>query len=550
MTRKIYLGFLWHMHQPYYRDPVQDTYILPWVRLHAVNAYYIFPRIAEKFEKIRMTFNLVPSLLEQLEDYANGTAKDIYERYSRMHPEDLDRSARLFILRNFFMANWDTLIRPNTRYNDLLLKRGYTIDENQLDAALKNFSNQDFMDLQSWFNLAWIGPMLRDEDQGITELVKKGRFFSQKEKETILDYQREAITRVVPKYKELADSGQIEVTFSPYYHPILPLLHDTDIAIEAHPGVKLPPRFSHGEDAKTQIAKGMEKSEQAIGRKPSGMWPSEGSVSMAVANDAVGAGLKWIATDEHNLLKSLPGNPVREEVIYQPYTVPTESGNLAVFFRDTKLSDLIGFTYSRNEVKAAVEDFVGRLKKIAEDVPDVQDPVIVSVILDGENPWEYYPNSGREFLEAFLGRLQSEDWIEATTFSGYLEQHPPVKTLAKLAPGSWINGNFDIWIGRKEANLAWDFLGKSRKLLMDALKAGNVDQKVHDEVMKSLYRAEGSDWFWWFDDDFSSETEMEFDLLFRKHLISAFNLLNVPAPDFRPWAAVRAEWDPENIAKL
>jgi alpha-amylase/alpha-mannosidase (GH57 family) len=534
VKRKIHLGFLWHMHQPYYRDPIDDIYILPWVRLHAVNAYYTMPRFASRFDKLHTNFNLVPSLIEQLEDYAEGRANDLYERYSRLAPDALDPAAKAFILRNFFMANWETMIRPNTRYNDLLLKRGFQVHETRLDEVSRNFTNQDFTDLQTWFNLAWIGPAAREENEDIGKLLRKGRFFTQEERDLVLDYHYDVIRKVLPAYRELADQGLAELNLSPFYHPILPLLCDSDIASEAHPGVKLPERFSHQEDAARHIELGIETFERALGRRPEGMWPSEGSVSRAVASMASEAGLKWIATDEEILMKSLPGKPDRGDVIHRPYKIDTETGDIAIFFRDKNLSDLLGFTYARNTPEAAVEDFISHLERISEAAEKKKGEVFVSVILDGENPWEYYENNGADFLLRFFEAIQKTDWIESSTFSNFLNDHPPTDSLDKLAPGSWISGNFDIWIGKSEANTAWDALLRSRKLLMRTMDKSQVQAipEVREEILRSIYRAEGSDWFWWYDDDFSSENEMEFDFLFRKHLAWAFHRLGEQVPDF------------------
>lgn len=533
MKRRIYLGFLWHMHQPYYRDPLENIYILPWVRLHAVNAYYTMPMFASEFEHLRMTYNLVPSLIEQLEDYVNGDAHDLYEYYSRLCSDDLCPADKVFILRNFFMANWETMIRPHKRYNDLLLKRGFMVQEQQLDDIAETFSKQEILDLQTWFNLAWLGPAAKDENPEIGKLFKKGRFFNEEEKNYIINYQYEIIRKVIPVYRKLLEERLAELTISPFYHPILPLLCDSNIAADAHPGVKLPARYEYPEDADAQISLAMEKFEHAFGQAPSGMWPSEGSVSLEVVSLAKGAGINWVATDEEILLKSLRGDNIREEVLYRPYNVETETGDIALFFRDKVLSDLIGFTYSRNRPEDAVEDFISKLKQIADSAPGDKDHLFVSVILDGENPWETFPEGGRYFLKQFFKALQDEEWIETTTFSSFLEQHPPEDRIERLAPGSWISGNFDIWIGKNEANSAWDSLGRARAQLMHFLdERGDEDPALREEILRSIYRAEGSDWFWWFDDDFTTETEMEFDYLFRKHLSWAFLTLGQAVPDF------------------
>jgi len=521
------------MHQPYYRDPMENIYILPWVRLHSVNAYYTMPRFASEFDKLRMTFNLVPSLLEQIEDYSEGRANDLYEHYTRLCADSLTPSERVFILHNFFMANWETMIRPNARYNDLLLKRGYMVHEHQLDEIADDFSCQDFLDLQTWFNLAWFGPAAYDENPEIAKLKRKGRFFNEEEKNYVIDYQYEIIRKIIPTYRKLLTDGMAELTMSPFYHPILPLICDSNIAADAHPGVKLPSRYEHPDDAARQITLGREKFKSAIGDPPSGMWPSEGSVSRTVLSLAHEAGIKWVATDEEILFKSLRNEKSRDEVLYRPYNVETETGNIAIFFRDKGLSDLIGFTYSRNKPEAAVKNFISNLEHIADAVPESNGPVFISVILDGENPWETFPDGARLFLHEFFQALQKEEWIETSTFSSFLEEHPPKETIEKFAPGSWISGNFDIWIGKKEANIAWDTLGKARNMLMRLLdEREEKDPGLREEILRSIYRAEGSDWFWWFDDDFSSETEMEFDYLFRRHLAWAFQKLGEPVPEF------------------
>lgn len=519
----ISLAILWHMHQPYYYDPLKNKFMLPWVRLHATKDYLDMLLILKKFPEVKLTFNLVPSLLKQLREYENG-ATDIFFEHTIIPAEELNEEQKVFILENFFLANWKNMIYPFKRYRELLEKRGKIYgDPSKIS---KKFTPQEFRDIQVLFNLVWIDPLHREEDFFLKELQKKGDNFTEEEKKLLLDKHIEIIKQIIPSYKEMAKSGQIELSVSPFYHPILPLIYDNYKAKECMPYALLPQyNFKAPEDAQTQINKAISYFEEIFGFKPYGMWPSEGSVSEEIIKLIAQAGIKWIATDEEILSKSISEkfrfgeNLINPSVLYRMY----EFEGVKIFFRDRILSDLIGFVYSNWDAQKAVDDFLERIRSSTKSG-------IVSVILDGENAWEYYENDGNTFLEKLYKSLQKSKDIKTTTFSDYLRQNPYTTTLKKIFPGSWINANFSIWIGHEEDNLSWDYLYKVRQELL-TYQQENPDKDT-SHAWEEIYIAEGSDWNWWYGDEHYTETKDVFDEIYRHHLMSVYLKIGKEPPSF------------------
>ncbi|HEY5999958.1 MAG TPA: glycoside hydrolase [bacterium] len=538
MSAPLEVAVLWHMHQPDYRDRRKGQAVLPWVRLHAVKDYYPMAALVDEFPGVRLTFNYVPSLLDQLRDYLSGRTPDEHLLASTVRAADLDAETQVFLLRNFFMANHETMIRPLPRYLELLEKRGPSGEHRHLAGARRAFSPRDFLDLQVLFNLAWFGPYFLATDPLCRELVAKGASFTEAEKAALLERQREIAGKVVPLLRRLAGEGRIEISTTPYYHPILPLLIDTDCARVAMPDVVLPRMaFRHPEDALAQVRKAIDYHETLFGSRPAGIWPSEGSVSPAVLRMFEEEGLRWTATDENILFRSLGlqlnqdfyRSGVREDVLYQAFRV--EGGSAAVFFRDHVLSDLIGFSYSRWDPGDAVADFVRRLKGIAAREGGPRGHRVVPVILDGENAWEYYPDGGLEFIRGLYRHLESDPELRSTTFSGHLDRHPETGRMREIFSGSWINGNFAIWIGHREDLRAWDLLAETREALVSAQAAGGVAPERLVEAWEELYMAEGSDWCWWYGDDHTSGNDEVFDELYRRHLVNVYELIGAKPPE-------------------
>ena len=506
------------MHQPFYKDLVSGEYILPWVRLHGAKDYYDMAAILDDFPNMKLTINLVPSLLLQIEDYVNNNAKDKCLVLSEKDPKELHEKEIIYILKNFFMVNWEVMIKPYKRYQDLLLKRGRFSSESELMSLARRLSWQEIMDIQVWFNLAWFGFNYRKNDPVIKGLLEKGGMFTAEDKKAVLSKQKEILSKIVPKHKELLARGQVELTTSPFYHPILPLICDTNAAKEAMPHIQLPSiRFQHPEDAKQQIESAVAYHEKLFGEKPSGMWPSEGSVSEQILPLVSGAGIKWIATDESVLASSLNLPRVSTE-IYKPYAV---GDGVNIIFRNHFLSDQIGFVYQRWRAKDAAADFIRHLHDIRNNLPADGKKYIVPVILDGENAWEYYHDGGEEFLREFYKMVSSDPGIVTVRPKDFLNENPPTERIGKLFASSWINNNFRIWIGHEEDNIAWEYLAKTRAML-----EGSDNQLAWQE----LYIAEGSDWCWWYGDDHSSENDEVFDALFRKHLKNVYQLIGKEPP--------------------
>ncbi len=537
------MAFLWHMHQPCYREPDNRVFRLPWTRLHGLKDYADMPVLAMSQPGVRLTFNLVPTLVEQLEAYADGTASDRHLELTRRPAGDLTEDEARFLLHEFFMANWDNMIRPNPRYWELLGKRGAYFHPSNLISVLKRFSRQDLRDLQVWFNLAWTDTLHLENDLVLAEIFSKGRDFTEEDKSAMLERQAAILGSIVPAYRKAAESGTAELCTSPFYHPILPLLCDSEIARECMPQASLPASFAFPQDAAGQLERALDFMEERFGLRPRGIWPSEGSVSEEVVALLGGKGVDWLATDEGILERSL-GRPLRANLevadpaaLYRPYRLRNQGP--AIFFRDRVLSDLIGFTYSSWKPDEAAADFVSRLERIAGGLGGKAGEHIVPVILDGENAWESFPEDGRGFLESLYRRLAASPKLRMGSFSDYLDSGRGYGDLGRLHPGSWINSDFGIWIGQREDNAAWELLREARRSFEDRVDA--LDEIVRSETRNELYIAEGSDWCWWYGGDFASEHLQEFDRLFRSHVVKAYRLMGLPVPEaaLKPIATFR-----------
>ncbi|MCX8026659.1 MAG: glycoside hydrolase family 57 protein [Thermodesulfovibrionales bacterium] len=529
----LYIAFFWHMHQPSYRDPLTGEYRLPWVRLHGTKDYLDMLLILEDFPEIHQTFNIVPSLFDQLIDYIERGAKDKHLILTLKSPSELTEDERMFVVENFFLANWDTMVKPYTRYNELLIKRGVRFSRQDIKRIHKYFTDDDIRDLQVWFNLVWIDPMFVRKEPFLQEMYKKGAYFTEEEKVEVINHQYKILRNIIPSYRNAFQKGMVELSVTPFYHPILPLLWDTNNARIAMPNVVLPKRrFAYPQDAQAQIKLGIEFFTNLFGKAPNGMWPSEGSVCEDIAKEIHKQGIRWIATDEDVLSASLgyglrdsSGGVTTPESLYKPY----DYEGIKIFFRDHRLSDQVGFVYSGLTAEDAVKDFIGKLQTIKNSLPK-DSAFVVPVILDGENAWEYYKNDGHDFLSLLYETISKDKRFRAITMSEYLNISDNIGKLHKLHAGSWINANFGVWIGHEEDNIAWDYLTQVREdLERFALENPNFDIS---EAWRSIYAAEGSDWNWWYGDDHSTDTAEEFDELFRRHLMKVYEVIGKEIPSF------------------
>ena len=514
------------MHQPIYKDDNTNITHMPWVFLHAIKDYYEIPWYLEKSPNIKATFNLVPSLMAQLEEYINGTANDKFLEILKKDVSLLNQEERLFLEEYLFLSNEHNMIKPMTRYNELLLK--FRANDNSLSL----FTNEEIVELQVLFLLSWCGNYLREKNEVVKYLFTQQRAYSQEQKIELLVTLYDFIKEVIPYYKKLNDSGQIAISTTPFYHPILPLLIDRQSAVEAKPSVTLPSSQSAGyeEFASMQVQRAVEYFEKQFERKPNGFWPSEGSVSEKTISLLAQNGVKWACSDEEIVFKSLKNG--NKEVVYKPYSLNTSNGKVNLFFRDKYLSDLIGFEYSKKSAKDAAYDFVSHLKNI---YLNADKSVIVPIILDGENAWEFYPNNAQDFFEELYKLLSEQSWCKTVLF----DEVPEIEDLEEvplnnLASGSWISGNFDIWIGSSEKNRAWELLDMT-KSRFDELKS-SLDETTLEKINKEFLIALGSDWFWWYGDDHYTELNHHFDEQFRMHLKNIYELIgeNTPEDIFTP----------------
>lgn len=531
----VHIAFYWHHHQPYYKDIATGEYLMPWVRLHGIKDYIGMIAILEEFPEMRQTFNFVPCLLEQIQDYADGNGRDKFWILSEKPAGDLSEDEKHFILDNFFAANWPSMINVYPRYRTLLQKRNFS--RRRASEVSKFFTEKDVRDLQAWANLAWFHPIIIQQDETLKGLFAKGTDFSEEDKKIVLAKELEIMKEIIPRYKKSQDAGQIELTTSPFYHPILPLLCDARKAREAQPQIKLPGKMvSAKEDAAVQVERAVLMHERFFGRKPLGMWPSEGAVSDDIVSILAHAGVKWAASDEEILARSLgvniprdaDGNVITPEMIYKPYHVSIGGNQINMVFRDHNISDLIGFQYSRCERGVAISDFLKRIDFIKRVGANVRSPLLVSVILDGENAWEYYPNSGLDFLRGLYQALLNDKDIKTVKIGDYLKEYPPAEPLRTLFSGSWIGHSLATWVGHEEKNKAWEFVAEARGFLTSQLS--KLDSSLSVKAWEELYIAEGSDWFWWYGDDHSSAYDNEFDKLFRNHVKNIYKFLGKDYP--------------------
>jgi alpha-amylase/alpha-mannosidase (GH57 family) len=536
---EVALAFFWHQHQPYYPDDVAQENPMPWVRLHGTKDYWGMAMLLKEAPELHATINLVPSLLQQLSAYTEHGHQDTHQRVSHLPADGLSEEDMCYLLDNFFMVHPDQMIRPYPRYHELYNKRGLSIDT--AERARKRFNKKDIIDLQCWSNLVWMHPLCFEQDAELAEFRQKGRGWTEKEKRWLLEKQMELLKQVVPLHRELMERGQVELTTTPFYHPILPLLWDKRLARRAMPNVVLPKHLeSYAEDAREHLRRAVDYHEKVFGRKPRGMWPSEGSVCQGVIPAIADTGIQWIGTDEEILSCSTDGWVSRDgngylrnpEMLYRPWRAEEQGKSLQLVFRDHAMSDQIGFHYQRFAPDHAVNDFIGKLEAIGNATGGNAGhrPTLVSIILDGENCWEYYPNAGVDFLRGLYHRVVQHPKITPVSVGEYLARYPATDKLGHLFPGSWIQHNFGIWIGHPECNRAWDALFATRQWLvgMAARKSKPAEQLAR--AWEELYIAEGSDWFWWFGDSHSSAQDSLFDRLFRKHLQNVYAVLGEQPP--------------------
>ena len=533
------------MHQPDYRDYSSGDFVLPWTYLHAIKDYTDMAYHLEQHPKIRAVLNFVPILVDQLEDYvdqfATGILRDpLLRLLSHKNPNELTADQRELVLSACFRCNHDKMVEPFPAYKRLMDLHHDL--QGKGDAVLSYLSGQYMADLITWYHLAWCGESVRRQYPLVVRLMKKGEGYTYQDRKELLDLIGQLIAGIIPRYRKLAKSGQIEISATPHYHPLAPLMIDFASALEAMPDAPLPESafYPGGKERVAQhIAKAKKSHATRFGSEPKGMWPAEGSISNETLAVMAGEGCHWAASGQTVLVNSLRHNHLptdnRTQYLYRPYKLAGAAGAVSCFFRDDNLSDLIGFEYARWDGRDAARHFVAQVEEISKHAVDGKAP-IVSVILDGENAWEYYPYNGFYFLDQLYTELENHIRIHTNTFSDYLKLSPTrsdcakTKILPRIVAGSWVYGNFSTWIGCKDKNLAWDLLCAAKSSYDDVMLSGTLSPAEQIAAEQQLSSCESSDWFWWFGDYNPSLSVASFDRLYRHNLRELYRLIKLPAP--------------------
>jgi len=527
----------WHMHQPEYRDLRSGRVHLPWTYLHATKDYVDMAAHLEAVPEARAVVNFAPILLEQLEDYVHqigaylqghGVIKDplLAELAEPALPGNAQ--ARLRLMQDCLRANRERMIDRYQPYQRLATMAEWYESHPQ---SLIYASNQFLADLLVWYHISWMAESVQRSDERLQRLRDKAHNFSLHDRRELLQIVLEQMQSIIPRYKELAARGQVELSMSPYAHPIIPLMLDMESAREAMPEVHLPivTQYPGGEErANWHLHKGLETFERVFGQRPAGLWPSEGGVSQEALALFAEHGFSWVASGGTVLHNS--HDATSKACSHRVYRF----GEVALdcFFRDDGLSDLIGFSYSDWHAKDAVANLIGHMENIAKACPDRNDCLIV-IILDGENAWEYYPENGYYFLDELYRGVADHPGLELTTFEQFqAEKTPNPAHEGHLTAGSWVYGTFSTWIGDPDKNRGWEILVEAKRTFDEQLAAGKLSAEEIAAAEQQLAICEGSDWFWWFGDYNPSATVNQFDQLFRMHLSNLYQMLRVEAPAY------------------
>lgn len=529
----------WHMHQPEYRDLRNGEYHLPWTYLHTIKDYVDMAAHLENNNEAKAVVNFAPVLLEQIDDYAQQL--DDYLHHGKALRDPLlallaepvlpaEQEKRIHILKSCMRANKTRLIERFEPFKKLAI-----IAEEALanPFTLSYYSEQFFIDILVWYHLAWMAETVRLSDARIQSLMEKAQHFTNHDRHLLIEVIAELVTSVIERYRKLAEDKRIELSMTPYAHPIVPLLIELESARQAMPDADMPVAVHYPggiERSEWQMHKGMEVFEHYFGFKPDGCWPSEGSISAETIQLLSGMGVKWIASGETVLSNSLSKSELEtNKCLHEAFKYKNFS--TTCFFRDDGLSDLIGFKYSEWHADDAVANLVHNLEQISEQCAE-KPGAIVSIILDGENAWEYYPENGFHFISALYKQIVEHPGLKLTTYSEYLEQFPKKRTLSEIVAGSWVYGTFSTWIGEQDKNRAWDMLVEAKNTFDRVMGSGTLTQDEMAHAEMQLATCESSDWFWWFGAYNSAESVATFDEQYRLHLSNLYQILKQEPPEY------------------
>ncbi len=533
-TQNLSLAIYWHMHQPVYE--LEGTYLMPWVRLHAIKDYLDMALFLEKFPKLKLNFNIVPALLDAIIDYTENELTDIHAELSVSDAETLTDEEKAFVLNNFFSSKFETMIYKSENYKNLYQKR-FSKDI----AILEDFSSQEISDLMALFNLVWIDPIHYERYPRLKDLWNKQYNYSKEDRIEIINIHLQIMKEIIPTYKKYIQSGRIELTTSPYYHAILPILADMKNSVKNTLTTEgLPQSLDMLDDAKLQIKKGLDRIEEIFGVRPKGIWPPELCLGAKTLNLLAKEGIKWTISDEGVLANSINFDFVRDFKgnlddpyhLLKVYSYKTKDSEIDVIFRDRSIPHLINFEYAGINPQMAAGDLYEKIKLIQNKLVVSPDKThLLTIALDCENCWENYQNDGIDFLENVYSYIENDDSLSTVLISDYVERDEHKKELKKIYSGSWIDQTFQFWIGEAEKNKAWAYLKKTKDDLDKYIKEHTLNQKINF-AKRELLIAEGSDWFWWYGEPNYSGQDFIFDYMFRERLKNVYLILGIEYPEY------------------
>ena len=552
-SRPLNVVVCWHMHQPQYCDLISGSYQLPWSYLHATKDYIDMAAHLEAVPGARAVVNFAPVLLDQLSDYAGQVRGFLSENKPIRDPLlaalaspvlPSGKEERMALVSDCLRVNELHSIKRFPSYETLAeMARWFRSHP----TGMLYLGDQFIVDLLVWYHIAWMGETVRRNNARLTQLMEKGHGYTLHDRRVLLRIIGELLSSVIDRYRVLAENGQVELSMTPYAHPIVPLLLDLDTAREAMPETGMPRDGAYPggrERVEWHIREGLESFEQYFGHKPTGCWPSEGGISAATLEVLEEHGFMWAASGESVFRHSMnhdDNSALADASLYQAFTL--EKGKLSCFFRDDGLSDLIGFTYSDWHADDAVGNLVQHLENIAASTQAQENP-LVSIILDGENAWEHFPENGYYFLNTLYKKLAEHPGLKMTTYTEYLREHPQRQAVRTLVSGSWVYGTFSTWIGDTDKNRGWEMLIDAKRAFDQTVAEDSLDSEALLAAQHQLSICEGSDWFWWFGDYNPADSVSDFERLFRVHLSNLYSMLNRQPPEYLSHTFTRGGGEP------
>ena len=535
--KKLSIAFVWHMHQPNYGTPGDETLLMPWTRLNAVKTYLKMLTYLDKFPDLKLNFDISPVLLDAIDGYANKGFNDIHSNLTLTPVEDLTQDDMEFILNYFFNADYNNGIAKYPRFVDLYRRR---FEKEEID--VDDFSLSDYADIMTLFNLIWFDDEYLEEYPEIAEIAKKGKHYSNKHSETVIRVQREIIAKIIPTLKKYISENRAEVMTCPYYHPILPLINNMEAGKNSstrHPlpgnDIKMP------ETVRDQILKGIARTEEIFGVKPEGLWSPECCISKDVLKIMADCGIKWTVSDESVLsdaigkefvrdFKGFHENPFK---LCQTYSLSVENGrDVKIIFRDTVIPNLISFEYPNYDAQTAANDLYEQIKVIHDKfVNSPHQHHLLTIAMDGENAWSNFADGGNEFLTKLYGLITEDNTLETVRVCDYIKKVDYVQNIEAVSSGPWLSRDFRFWTAEPTKNIAWRYLYNVYEDFKRFTEEESYPQETLNAAYDELLTAQGSDWFWWFGEPNDSGQDQLFDFLFREHLKSVYLYLNKTVPE-------------------